>query len=278
MKFGFVTCVQLGLSCLETIRELGSEPDLLVTLHDDIAEKKSGRVWLDGYAAKGNNRLVKVKNINDQDSRFAIAAAQLDWLFVIGWSQIVGEEVLRLPRLGCVGMHPTLLPEGRGRASIPWAIIKGLPQTGVTLFALDTGIDTGPVIAQQEVPIEADETASTLYTKVDLAHVALVRDTWDMFRSGSVNLVTQDDSRATEWPGRRPEDGQLTPSMTVKEMDRHVRALAPPYPGAWWTDALGRQWSIAARSTTVDTSPALDIPAADGTYRATVVRPAEDRV
>lgn len=277
MRFGFVTCVQLGLSCLETIRGLGSEPDLLITLRDDVATQKSGRVWLDDFATAGGNKLHKVRNINDDDAQEAIAHADLDWLFVIGWSQIVGEDVLSLPRHGCVGMHPTLLPIGRGRAPIPWAIIKGLEETGVTMFVLDTGTDTGPVIAQEAVSIEAEETASTLYAKIDIAHVELIRDTWNMFRSGAVRPFPQDDSRATEWPSRRPEDGQLNSSMTVAEMDRHVRALTPPYPGARWTNRRGQTWSIDAGTTTAETSSALDIPAEDGTYHATVVRTMEGR-
>lgn len=276
MRFGFVTCVQLGLSCLETIRDLGSEPELLITLHDDRAQAKSGRIWLDDFAEAGANHLVKVANINGSHSRSAIAAAQLDWLFVVGWSQIVEDKILEIPRLGCVGMHPTLLPQGRGRAPIPWAIIKDLSQTGVSMFALDSGMDTGPIIAQQEVAIEQDENASTLYHKVDRAHETLIRKTWESFESGTVAPTPQDNSKATIWPGRKPEDGQLAASMTVKEMDRHVRALTPPYPGAWWRDSSGRTWLVEAGATSNVVESVLEIPAVNGTYFATAARLLED--
>lgn len=276
MRFGFVTCVQLGLSCLETLRDLGSEPKLILTLQDNISKRKSGRVWLDDFAMKGRNHLVKVQNINDHDSRSAIESAKLDWLFVIGWSQIVGEETLRLPRQGCVGMHPTLLPQGRGRAPIPWAIIKGLSETGVSMFALDSGTDTGPVIAQHVVPIAKDETASTLYRKIDRGHTELIRSTWDSFLSGTVSPMAQDESRATTWPGRRPEDGHLDSTMTVQEMDRHVRALTHPYPGASWTDRNGRLWLIHAGGMVANPDCVLEIPASDGSYFPTYAHLAED--
>lgn len=272
MRFGFVTCVQLGLSCLESIRALGSEPDLLITLRDDVAVQKSGRIWLDDFAVAGNNKLVKVGNINDQDATAAIDAADLDWLFVIGWSQIVGEEVLALPLRGCVGMHPTLLPIGRGRASIPWSIIKGLDETGVTMFVLDSGVDTGPVLAQSAVTIEADETATTLYEKIDQLHVSLMREVWPGLASGSAEPHAQDETRATMWPGRCPEDGELLPSLTVDEMDRQVRALTAPYPSAWVREADGTTWLIDAGCTHEPDDPLMALPAIDGTYFVTVRR------
>lgn len=269
MRFGFVTCVQLGLSCLEAIRGLGSEPDLLVTLRDDLAVQKSGRIWLDDFAATGGNKLLKVSNVNDEETRAAITRADLDWLFVIGWSQILREEILALPRHGCVGMHPTLLPTGRGRAPIPWAIIKGLKETGVTMFVLDAGVDTGHVVAQSALAIESGETAKTLYGKIDELHVSLIREAWPRFEAGLVEPAPQEEANATVWPARRPEDGELLESMTVDEIDRHVRALTEPYPGAWVQDAHGSTWLIDAGSSEEPANILMTIPAIDGTYFVT---------
>src|SRR5690242_13717067 len=136
-RVGFVTCVQLGLSCMEAIYEVGGKLDLAITLHDETAVAKSGRIYLNEFCAARHIPLVKVRNINDADALAAIASAQLDWLFIVGWSQIARRDVLNAPRKGVLGMHPTLLPQGRGRAAIPWAILLGLPETGVTLFKLD---------------------------------------------------------------------------------------------------------------------------------------------
>ncbi len=232
MRIGFVTCVALGRACIERIYEVGGHLDALFTLQDGIAVHKAGRVFLDDIARDSKAPLTKFRHINDEDALDAMRRAQLDWLLVIGWSQIANHQVLSIPRNGVLGMHPTLLPEGRGRASIPWAILKGLPQTGVTLFQLDEGVDTGPIAAQEVLPIAPDETATTLYSRVQAAHVALIARAWPDITSGGLTLTPQG-AGATEWPARSPGDGQLRNDMTIAQMDRLVRAVTHPYPGAF---------------------------------------------
>lgn len=237
MKVGFVTCVQLGLSCIHAIYDAGGRIDFAVTLPDDKARTKSGRVYLDEFCAERGVPLVKTPHVNDPTFVEFLRQEQPDWLFIIGWSQIAGPGVLRAARRGVVGMHPTLLPEGRGRAAIPWAIIKGLTETGVTMFVLDEGVDTGPILAQLRLPLAPDETATSLYARVDDAHARLMRETWPQIAAGTANPRAQDERRATVWPGRTPADGELLPSMTVAEAERLVRAVTRPYPGAFVRDA-----------------------------------------
>src|SRR5690606_1468973 len=94
------------------------------------------------------------------------------------WSQIGKEELLSVPRLGVLGMHPTLLPVGRGRAAIPWAILKNLESSGVTMFKLDQGVDTGDILEQVEIPLPEHVDASWLYDAVDSAHISLIKKAW----------------------------------------------------------------------------------------------------
>lgn len=219
---------------MEAIYDIGGSLELAVTLEDDMAREKSGRIFLDPFAATHDLPLVKCRSINDPRVVETIRNAELDWLFIIGWSQIAKPAVLNATRWGAVGMHPTLLPRGRGRASIPWAILKGLTETGVTMFVLDEGVDTGPIVAQRVVPISPAETAGTLYDKIANAHVQLIRDAWHPLERGPDFFAPQDHSRATYWPGRTPKDGHFDPSrMSVAEVDRHIRALTRPYPGAF---------------------------------------------
>lgn len=233
MKFGFVTCVQLGLACMEEIYRVGGSLDLVITLHDDLARKKSGRIYVDDFCSEHNIDVVKIRHINDSESIAAIRDHGIDWLFIIGWSQIAGRQALEAPTRGCLGMHPTLLPKGRGRAAIPWAILKGLDQTGVTLFKLDEGVDTGPILAQEIIPIAPRETATTLYEKVAQAHKTLIGRVWPELVDDRLQLHPQNDSEATVWPGRKPKDGIILPHMTTEEVDRLVRAVTHPYPGAF---------------------------------------------
>jgi methionyl-tRNA formyltransferase len=272
VRFGFVTCVQLGLSCIQEILDLGGRPELLVTLEDQRATAKSGRIYLDAVAERNDIPLHKCANINDSQTVTAIQAADLDWLFIVGWSQIAREPVLSAARQGALGMHPTLLPIGRGRASIPWAILKELPETGVTLFKLDVGVDTGPILGQQRVSLAPEETATTLYSKVTNAHLTLLRDLWPRLADNSLRPTPQDSRLASEWPGRTPEDGEIKDSMTVAEVDRLVRATTKPYPGAFVKGPNGpvTVWAGTPDHSILGTeAAALGIHVRDGEYFAT---------
>jgi methionyl-tRNA formyltransferase len=254
---------------LEELVALRANLVYLGTIRDDIAPNKSGRIYLDDFATINRVPLHKFGNMNEPDAIEAIRKAELDWLFVIGWSQMAKAEVLSVPRLGAVGMHPTLLPKGRGRASIPWAIIKGLDESGVTMFKLDEGMDTGPILGQRVIAIAKDETSTTLYEKVVEAHRTLVRETYPGIADGSIELIPQDESQATEWPGRRPSDGLLEPSiMTAAEVDRHVRALTHPYPGAFVHLDEQRLLRIWAGTPSV-LSEGYALSTLDGTFTAT---------
>lgn len=245
MKFAFTTCVQLGRSCIEKIYELGGRPDLLITLKDEIEKEKSGRIYLDDIADKHKVPLLKINSINDVEVQEAVKEKEIDWLFIIGWSQIAKQAVLNAPKKGCIGMHPTLLPMGRGRASIPWAILKGLDKTGVTMFRMDAGVDTGDILGQIEIPLKPGITATELYDCVTKAHTELIEKYWEDIVYDKLSAVKQDESMATEWPGRKPEDGRLSHDMTMEEADRLVRAVTRPYPGAFY-ETVGKKviiWS-----------------------------------
>lgn len=267
LRIGFVTCVQLGLSCMDAIYEAGGELTLAITLNDDRSPKKSGRVFLDDFCRLHEVDLIKTDHINHPDIISRIRAANLDWLFIIGWSQIASEELVNLPRHGTLGMHPTLLPEGRGRAAIPWAIIKGLEKTGVTLFKLDAGVDSGPIVDQVEIALTPEMTATRLYSLAEIAHITLTKRVISAMRAGKVGMSPQDNSVATTWPGRKPEDGEILPTMSVVEAERMVRALTSPYPGAFVINGT-EKW-IIHKATGYHSAPDGDsfIPLHDGFLR-----------
>jgi len=236
MKFAFCTCVQIGLSCMEAIYGANGKLDLIISLPDDKAVNKSGRIFVDDFAAKHNIPLVKSGHINDEQVIQALKEHDIDWLYIIGWSQIASKEVLNAANKGAIGAHPTLLPRGRGRAAIPWAIVKGLDKTGVTFFKMDEGVDTGLVLGQEVIAIEKKETATTLYKKVNNAHDVLIKDLHPKLERDEIKGEKQDEEKATYWEGRKPEDGELNRSMSVEEVDRLVRATTKPYPGAFIMD------------------------------------------
>lgn len=269
MKFGFVTCVKLGLSCMKEIERQHGRLDLIVTLEDSMAKNKSGRVYLDDFSNSHGAELMKIKNINDPAVVEKIKELNIDWLLIIGWSQIAKNEVLSAPNKGVIGMHPTLLPKGRGRASIPWAILKKLPKTGVTMFKLDDGVDTGPIITQKTIPIENTETATTLYQKVNDCHIEIFKDVWPKLVANKIKPTPQNNSSATYWEGRTPKDGEIKPeSMSSEEVDTLVRATTKPYPGAFLVTENGilRIWAGRTLNDNSTRTPNYTFKTTDGYY------------
>jgi len=218
---------------MDAIYEVGGELSLVITLKDSQAVNKSGRVYLDEFCRDRDVPLHKSSHINNDDCIEAIKAHSIDWLFIIGWSQIANMELLNSPSRGVLGMHPTLLPVGRGRAAIPWAILKGVEKTGVTLFKLDEGVDTGPVLGQKEIGLDENSDASWLYQEVDNAHIALMKDLIPKIMNDQIELLVQDESQASIWEGRKPEDGLINLNGSAFEANRLVRAVTHPYPGAF---------------------------------------------
>jgi methionyl-tRNA formyltransferase len=279
MKCAFVTSVQLGLSCMEEIYQVGGKLECVITLKDNLARSKSGRVYVDDFCNQHNIEIVKIRKVNDSEAIEAIQRHEIDWLFIIGWSQIAQREVLQAPKRGVLGMHPTLLPQGRGRAAIPWAIIKGLDKTGVTMFQLDEGVDTGPIVAQEVLPIAPDETATSLYHRVNEAHRKLMRRVWPDLVADRLVFQQQDESQATEWTGRTPEDGGIIQAMDCVSVDRLVRATTHPYPGAFldyegtryriWCGRAHPGLSLDAAFRIDDAQGRLWISLHDGCYEAT---------
>lgn len=233
MKFAFVTCVKIGLSCMESIYSINGKLDLIITIPDNKAKKKSGRIYVDEFAKKHNIPVLKTNHINNEIAIETIKDYNIDWLFIIGWSQIASENVINAPKLGAIGAHPTLLPVGRGRAAIPWAIIKGLNKTGVSFFKMDKGVDTGLILGQEIIPINEKETATTLYKKVNTAHEDFIKVLYKKLQENQIVALKQNESKATYWEGRRPEDGKILLKMSIEKVDILVRASTKPYPGAF---------------------------------------------
>ncbi len=234
MKFGFVTCVKLGLSCMETFIESGGKLDLAITLPDDKSINKSGRIYIDNFCNQHSIRLLKSTHINNKDVIEEIYKTNIDWLFIVGWSQIASKDLLDAPKRGVIGIHPTLLPLGRGRASIPWAILKDLEKTGVTMFKMDDGVDTGPIISQIEIPLNKEITATELYQLIIDGHIQLIKKNTKSILNQELKLIPQDDVEATIWPGRKPEEGLINFNSSVYNAEKLVRALTYPYPGAFY--------------------------------------------
>jgi len=177
-----------------------------------------------------------------------IVADPPDLVLVFGWRTILPPALVRAPRLGCFGVHDSLLPRYRGFAPTNWAVLNREPQTGVTLWRLDDDVDSGEIVAQRAIPIGADETAAALYERVADAAVALVLEHLPAIAAGTARFTPQDDAQATYGCARTPEDGMIDWSARSGDIAALVRALTHPYPGAYTYLAgrLLRVWSARA--------------------------------
>lgn len=249
---------------MEAIYEAGGELVFAMTLEDNQAVKKSGRVFIDDFCQKKDISLLKTSHINNQVVVSTIKELSLDWLFVIGWSQIASKEILSAPKYGVLGIHPTLLPKGRGRASIPWAILKRLPKTGVSMFKLDKGVDTGPVVGCVEIPLSDKITAAELYELVNNAHSQLIMKVIPQILNNTLSFSKQNEGQATEWPGRAPEDGEIDLTGSVFDAECLIRAVTHPYPGAFIKTSSNKKLVVWSAKVVNEKSTGYCIPFKDG--------------
>src|SRR5207249_2261018 len=170
MRTVWVSYDTIGRECLEAAAASGATVVGVVTLPGPVDPNRSGHCSFDEQASRLGARLVETTDVNACETLAQVEALEPDLIFVVGWSQLVRDPFIALARTGVFGMHPTLLPRHRGRAAIPWAILSGLATTGVTLFEItDATADSGPIAGQVEVPIGADETATTLFDRLNEA-------------------------------------------------------------------------------------------------------------
>ena len=159
---------------------------------------------------------------------------QPDLILALGWYYNVPKRARDFGPLGCLGIHASLLPKYRGGAPIPWAIINGEKETGVTLFHLVDDIDAGDIVAQGRFPIEEHDTCATVYEKAEMASVRILRECLPKIAAGRAQRIRQDHRQATVFPQRKPEDGLIDWSLTEKRIRDFIRAQTHPYPGAFF--------------------------------------------
>jgi len=160
-----------------------------------------------------------------------------DLAAVVAYGKILPPEVLQIPRLGCINVHASLLPELRGAAPIQWAIARGYTVTGVTTMQMDEGMDTGPVFLQNEMQIDPDENSHQLGRRISLEGARLLAETIQALGQGNISSRPQDDSRATYAPLLTKDDGLINWSMDSVEIANRIRGFVT-WPGSFtqWRD------------------------------------------
>jgi methionyl-tRNA formyltransferase len=220
----------------------------LVSLDLDSLSRMSGAKDLASAAETADIPVLRVKNVNEQNAVAWIREKAPDVLLVVGWTQLLKAELLRVPKFACLGFHASLLPKYRGRAPVNWAIINGETVTGNTMIVLEPEADTGDIVAQRRIEITDEDDCRTIYQKVGQTEVEMLEEVLPLIQVGILPRRKQDESQATVMPKRRPEDGRIDWRRSTRDIYNWIRALAQPYPGAFSVLNDQSVWIWAARA------------------------------
>jgi methionyl-tRNA formyltransferase len=243
MRFGWIGFHEEGVLALRAIVEHGYRVAGVVTLSPAAAARRSAAADYRALCGELGLPVIEVANINEPDGLAALASLELDFAFVIGWTQLVRAPARALVRAGLIGAHASLLPWARGRAPINWAIIQGQSRTGNTLLWLDDAVDGGDLIDQTEFPITPYDTCATLYERVAESNRDMILRVLPRLLRGERPGCAQPASTDPPLPGRKPEDGRVDWSRTSQQVYDLVRAVTRPYPGAF-SELDGRRWLL----------------------------------
>ncbi len=221
----------VGYRCLSVLLAHGVKVPLVVTHRDNPKET----IWFESVqklAELHGIPTITPDNPNVPEVVEQIRALQPDFFFSFYYREMLKRDLLDIPKRGAFNMHGSLLPKYRGRVPVNWAIIHGETETGATLHQMTEKPDNGDIVAQQAVPILANDTAFEVFQKVTVAAEMALNDVMPALLAGTARAIKQDLSKGAYFGGRKAEDGIIDWAKSAQEIHNLVRAVAPPYPGA----------------------------------------------
>lgn len=245
MKLVFCGTPQFAVGTLEAVVAAGHQVSLVVAQPDRAAGRgmqlQTGAVKAE--ALRLGLPVVQPEKIK-QNVEFRERLVQIapDAILVVAYGRIIPDWMLALPPFGCINLHGSLLPKYRGAAPIQWAVANGETTTGVTTMRLDAGLDTGPMLLAQSVPIAPEENALDLFGSLAEAGAGLMVKTLHGLANGTIEPVQQDHAAATLAPILSRDDGRMDFSRTAAELVNRWRGFQP-WPGAF-TSLRGKKLTV----------------------------------
>ena len=236
MKIIFMGTPDFAVSALDALGRSGQEVILAVTQPD--RQKGRGRKVIQTpvkvCAEKWGVPVFQPVRIREAEAIEQIRSLSPDLIVVAAFGQILPQELLDIPRLGCVNIHASLLPKLRGAAPIQWSVINGDSESGITLMQMNAGLDTGDILFQESVPIGPQETGESLYEKLAELGGEMIVKYLPAIEAGEVKPVKQDDSLSSYAPMLRKEMGEIDWTMSAAQIEQRMRGMLP-WPGAYTT-------------------------------------------
>jgi methionyl-tRNA formyltransferase len=255
----------VGVRCLKVLLSAGVEVPLVVTTQDDPNETR----WFASVSATAQEYglpIVTAAEANTAELERTVAELRPDFLFSFYFRSLIGAPLLNAARLGALNIHGSLLPRYRGRAPVNWAILHGERETGATLHYMTARADAGDIVDQQAVPILEDDEAREVFNKVTVAAEIVLARSLPGLIAGTAPRVAQRLEDGKYFGRRRPEDGKIDWTRSAREIHDLVRAVAPPFPGAF-AQVDGQRWMIhktRVEPRTIDPSERARLFGADG--------------
>jgi len=232
----------VGVRCLEALLSGGVRIPLVVTVPDDPRENR----WYASVAAiAADYRLDCIAPASAATPELAsrVGALRPDFIFSFYYRSLLSPALLGSARRGALNMHGSLLPKYRGRAPVNWAIVRGEHETGATLHYMVVRADAGDIVDQMSVPILVDDDARAVFAKVTVAAEIILVRSLPALVAGSAPRRPQTVLPGEYFGRRTPEDGRIDWGRPAREIHDLVRAVAPPFPGAF-AQIGGERWEI----------------------------------
>jgi len=223
----------IGVRCLEALLELGIDVKLVVTHQDNESEN----IWFDSVADVAQRNSISVitpENANSAAVIDRVSQCDPDYVFSFYYRQMLGQQLLDIPARGAFNVHGSLLPKYRGRVPVNWAIIHGEKESGVSLHRMEIKPDAGNLLAQAAVSILRNDTAYDVFQKLKCASETLLIEVIPEMLKGRVFETPLNLEQGSYFSGRKPEDGRIDWRLPASDVHNLIRAVAPPYPGAFF--------------------------------------------
>lgn len=230
MRVGLIGGVGSSALTLQKLCEYGLNVVVVFGYQPKNTKFVSGHCNLEPFCLENSISFTPFVKINEHVEK--IQALNLDFLFVVGISQLVSKDIINAPKLGAIGFHPTKLPEGRGRAPLAWLVYEAR-EGAATFFMLEEAADAGAILAQESFEVSCEDNAKSVKDKIHEAMSVALDSLLPQLASGKLIAVEQDALMVTEFGIRKPEDGLIDWSYSAYDIDRLIKAASEPHPGAF---------------------------------------------
>ncbi|SMB89170.1 methionyl-tRNA formyltransferase [Thermanaeromonas toyohensis ToBE] len=231
MRIVFLGQAPFGRDCLKALVDQGEKIVGVLTIPDQPGQKAPNPVK--ELALELGLPLLQPPRLKDQAVIDWVASLKPDLLVLAYVTQFVPKAMIDLATYGGINFHPSLLPKYRGGSAMNWAIINGETETGITIHQIDEGVDSGPIILQEKVPIDPDDSVKTLYFgKIYPLGVKMVAEAVRLIREGKAQPIPQDESQATFQPVIKEKDVGIDWTKPTQTIYNLIRG-SDPTPGAW---------------------------------------------